>query len=151
MTPVRTHSVYLEDSIVVSDSIDVSEVRFNPPIRLVDETEYDDRWATLDEIKVVIHRREKSKSPPRGALTALEALRWFFDAANRDHIDLALADLKKDVRDMQRGGRRSWFIHLVLVCQVTQTLVPILWDRVVRITKAILLIASIVRRFKGPF
>ena len=80
-----------------------------------------------------------------GAGRALELFAWFCRGETRVMHQLAAADLREDVRDMRKKGCGRWHILAVRFWITTTTIVPIVWDGCVRISKKLPLLGSVVR------
>lgn len=59
--------------------------------------------------------------------------KWFFRGATRDAIELASAEIQRDIRGMRKEKRSRWFINLVVFKHTVGTIVPILYDSGVRV------------------
>jgi hypothetical protein len=79
----------------------------------------------------------------------LTSFAWFCGKNNREHIELVQADLNKDRRDMRREGRSPAFICAVILWKVVGTIIPIVWDGILRFLSAILPIAKLISKIKG--
>jgi hypothetical protein len=83
------------------------------------------------------------------ALRLLTAFAWFCGKDNREHIELVQADLMKERRDMRREGLWPSFIFAVMLWKVAGTIIPIVWDGILRFLSAILPIAKLISKIKG--
>jgi hypothetical protein len=90
-------------------------------------------------------RRTKLRNPK----VLLASFAWFCGKDNREHIELVQADLMKDRRDMRRESRSPAFIFAVMLWKVTGTVIPIVWDGILRFLAAILPIAKLISKIKG--
>ena len=80
----------------------------------------------------------------------LRAFAWFCSKENRAIIELTLADLRKDVRQMRKEGRGVFFVGLVIFWHsVCGTMIPIIWDGTCRILSAVLPLGKLIKGIKG--
>jgi|ERR1035438_1141188 hypothetical protein len=94
--------------------------------------------------------RKASRRNFFGVLKILSTFAWFCSKPNRDNIALITTNLKKDVRQMRDAGRSQHFITIVLLWHVVfGTIVPILWDSVIRLINAVLPIGKVISKIKG--
>jgi hypothetical protein len=74
---------------------------------------------------------QESVSPSvRTILRLLGSFRWFCGRANREHIELAIADLRKDIREMEAEHRSQRFVSTVVAWRSAATIWGIVGDRV---------------------
>ncbi len=66
-------------------------------------------------------------------LRVLCCFKWFCCLDTRDVVELAISDIKRDIRGMKEEKRSCWFIHLVVLRHTVGTIVPILFDSGVRV------------------
>jgi len=66
-------------------------------------------------------------------INVLKLFRWLFHGEARDVVDLAIADVQRDIRGMKKEKRSRWFINLVVFKHTVGTIVPILFDTGVRV------------------
>ncbi|MBK8096042.1 MAG: hypothetical protein IPK26_02995 [Planctomycetes bacterium] len=76
---------------------------------------------------------------------ALGFFAWFTRGEIREAIRASSADLRKDVRAMRKENCGRWHILAVRFWITTTTIVPILWDGCVRISKKLPMLGSAVR------
>jgi hypothetical protein len=82
-------------------------------------------------------------------LSALNGFRWFLGRENREIVELALGDLKKDVRELEAEGRGHAFINAVVLWRTLCTAVSIVCDGLERVLRAAALIESLMRKLRG--
>ena len=86
------------------------------------------------------------------SLSLLGAFGWFCSKENRKHIELIRADLKKDARQMRQEGRGRFFVAVVLLWHtVFGTMLPIMWDGICRLLKAVLPVGKLISGIKGTW
>ncbi len=97
-------------------------------------------------------RNAVAESSPR-PIRALNLLAWFSEwcsKPNRETVELATRDLKKDAAKLRRKNRSKTHIERVMLWHVvTGTMLPIAWNACLRFLAAILPIAKIIIRIKG--
>jgi hypothetical protein len=59
-------------------------------------------------------------------------LRWLFGQASREIIELAMADLERDRKEMMEEGCSPLWIQLCLLWGASRSVVPIVWDGCLR-------------------
>lgn len=89
-----------------------------------------------------VHRREQRDDR---VLHSLRTIRWFLGQESRWLVDLALADLKRDAREMRQAGHRESTIGAALRWRMIATVAPIFWDGVMRILKRTWPLVALVR------
>lgn len=82
------------------------------------------------------------KDPKLGILGAFS---WFCGRASREIVQIAIADLSRDRKEMKKEGRSLWFIKTVIYWRTLTTILPIFWDGLVRVMKAILPFAKFLK------
>lgn len=78
------------------------------------------------------------------AFRFLKALSYLYARQNREHIELIIADLKKDVRDMRIEQRSEWFIRMILLWHVSGTMFAITSDGLRRLAGKALFFAKLI-------
>ena len=86
--------------------------------------------------------RGRGSSRPGGVM---DALSWFFRGDSRENIRAAAGDLRRDVRSMHKKGCARAHILAVRFWITTTTLVPVLWDGCVRISKKLPMVGGWIR------
>lgn len=82
---------------------------------------------------------------PLGAKSLLDHARWFC-GDSREALDLCLADIKRDRKEMIEDGYGAWFVWIVGVWQTARAITPIAVEFAVDVVAAIVPIAQIWRR-----
>lgn len=70
---------------------------------------------------------------PGDPYTPLSDFRWFIPRATREDIELAMADLAKDAREMRADGKRRWFVVVTHWWKSVVTIAPIVGSGVLGI------------------
>jgi len=77
---------------------------------------------------------------PEKSYRLLKAFAYFCPRQGREHFEIVVADLRKDVREMRAEKRSERFIRMIVAWHVARTLVPFVWDGVKQgVAKALLL------------
>ena len=94
-------------------------------------------------------------APPRmsspkliDAGAVLFRFRWLCDATTRDLVDLALNDIKKDVREMESQGFGPGWIYVVRFWKTCRCIVPIIWDGFKRVLESAFPVVELIKKFK---
>lgn len=112
--------------------------------------------AGIHLLRGVVLNAENEPARPRSTYSVREqrmpgtTLDWFagwFRGETREQIRAAAGDLRKEVRDLLAGGASRWRIRRECCWTTAATLVPIVFDRVARIVRAVM---SVMREFDGP-
>lgn len=81
----------------------------------------------------------------RKAGSMLDILAWFCRGETRECLRLSASDLRKDVRAMRKQGCGRLHILAVRFWTTTTTIVPIVWDGCVRISKKVPFLGAWIR------
>jgi len=82
-------------------------------------------------------------------LKLLRGFAWFCGETRREEIELIIADLKRDVRQMKKERRSKAFMGKVLVWHGVWAVVAMLWDGLMRILAAVVPVGKIISKWKG--
>jgi hypothetical protein len=88
---------------------------------------------------------------PAGLLITkmLRSFRWMVGKSNRDIIDLTVADLQRDAREMLANGMPGWYISACLLLAAIRSVFPIFWHLVMAVLKNLAGAAGLVRGIIG--
>src|SRR5207249_2177846 len=75
--------------------------------------------------------------PGRTAVRILSAFKYFCGKENREIVEIVMADIRRDVRQLRNEKRGPLFIRTVVLCRIGGTVLPIIWDLLIRILKSI--------------
>ncbi len=79
----------------------------------------------------------------------LKIFRWFVRGELRDNVDLCLADLQRDRKDMKKKRMAPWIIQTALFWHSLRTVLPIIWDGSKRFIKEVTPFYKTISRYFG--
>lgn len=82
-------------------------------------------------------------------LRFLETFWWYCSNKSRDDIELVLADLRRDIREMKEERVSEAHIKTVTFWKTCCCVVPILWSALLRILGAILPAGKFIKSLRG--
>lgn len=93
---------------------------------------------------------KKTKKEPLRALNLLKAFAWICGKENREHLEMIIVDLKKDILQMQSEKYSERFIKRVVRWHIfVGAILPIVWDGFRRFVGAVLPVGKIIRKLIG--
>lgn len=54
--------------------------------------------------------------------TLLQTFRWILPRAHREEIDLVIADIEQDIKDLRKQRHSHWFIRIVVLWHSLRTI-----------------------------
>jgi hypothetical protein len=84
----------------------------------------------------------------RFGMRMLSGFRWFCSKETREVLELVIADLKRDAKEMKRENRSEAFISLVLGWKSQQSILSVLWAAILAMIERILPIGRIIKAVK---
>lgn len=104
-----------------------------------------ERALRLDKRRSQLRRAGRHDAKKRSHRLGLRAVRWFF-YKSRDELDLALADIERDRKDMRSEGRSDRFIRWAVRWLQLRVVVPIMWDSIKQLVAEITPFGTWVRK-----
>lgn len=83
----------------------------------------------------VLHQKiSEGRNRTKGSfsLKILDLFRWFCRDETRAVVELSMADIQRDIRQMKKKNYRSWVISAVVIYRTGGTILPILYDGTLR-------------------